>query len=284
MLILDNRETQMKIAIASHITLDSIDNQGAYYLGGSACYCGLICRQLGFETILVTKVGKDLPEDTRDFLNRNLADITPFEEECLTTKFSIRQYDDARQVTLLSKCNPLTVDDVSDIDADGWIVSPVIDEVPLEVLTAITEKGKFVMLDPQGYLRKVGPSGTISLHRSLDLDWSGISAVKADEDEFKILGPVNANFVISTTRRMIHMNEHSLQLDRIPTRDSTGIGDILSAVFTCVYLKEKDSRLAICSAAGAVRAALKANAFGLDKIPTKSKIEESTAILSKISI
>ncbi len=284
MLILDNRETYMKIAIASHITLDSIDNQGAYYLGGSACYCGLTCRQLGFETILVTKVGKDLPEDKRDFLNRNLVDIKSFEEECLTTKFSIRQYDDTRQVTLLSKCNPLTVDDVSDIDADGWIVSPVIDEVPLDVLKAITEKGKFVMLDPQGYLRKVGPSGTILLHRSLDLDWSGISAVKADEDEFKILGPVKSKFVISTTRRMIHMNEHNLQLDYIPTRDSTGIGDILSAVFTCVYIKEKDSRLAIRSAAGAVTAALKENALGLDKIPTKSKMEESAAILSKISI
>lgn len=270
----------MKIAIASHITLDSIDNEDNYYLGGPACYCGLTCRQLGFETILVTKVGKDLPEDKRDFLNRNLVDINQFEKECLTTKFSIRQYDDTRQLTLLSKCNPLTVDDVSDIDADGWIVSPVIDEVPLDVLRAITKKGKFVMLDPQGYLRKVQLSGTISLHRSVALDWSGVSAVKADDHEFKI-GPINADFVISATRRVIHMNEHKLRLDHIPTIDSTGIGDILSAVFTCIYIKEKDSRLAICSAAGAITAALKANAIGLDKIPTKSKIEEYAVILSE---
>ncbi len=272
----------MKIAIASHITLDSIDNKGDYHLGGPACYCGLTCRQLGFETILVTKVGRDLPEDKRDFLNRKL-DIKEFEKECLTTKFSIRQYDDTRQVTLLSKCDPLTVKDVSDIDADAWIVSPVIDEVPLDVLREITEKGKFVMLDPQGYVRKLETSGTISLNRSVTLDWSGISAVKADEDEFKILGRINANFVIYTTRRVIHMNEHKIQLDHIPTVDSTGIGDILSAVFTCTYIKEKDSRLAICSAAGAVTEALKANAIGLDKIPTKSKIKESAAIISRIS-
>ncbi|MGA7899917.1 MAG: hypothetical protein WCA39_13765, partial [Nitrososphaeraceae archaeon] len=139
-------------------------------------------------------------------------------------------------------------------------------------------------LDPQGYLRKVEPSGTVSLRRSIALDWSGISAVKADEDEFKILGPINADFVIYTTRRVIHMNEHKLKLDYIPTIDSTGIGDILSAVFTCIYIKEKDSRLAICSAAGAVTEALKANAIGVDKIPTKSKIEESAANISKISI
>lgn len=270
----------MKIAIASHITLDSIDNEDNYYLGGPACYCGLTWRQLGFETILVTKVGKDLPEDKRDFLNRNLVDINQFEKECLTTKFSIRQYDDTRQLTLLSKCNPLMVDDVSDIDADGWIVSPVIDEVPLDVLRAITKKGKFVMLDPQGYLRKVQLSGTISLHRSVALDWSGVSAVKADDHEFKI-GPINADFVISATRRVIHMNEHKLRLDHIPTIDSTGIGDILSAVFTCIYIKEKDSKLAICSAAGVKTAALKANAIGLDKIPTKSKIEEYAVILSE---
>jgi hypothetical protein len=41
--------------------------------------------------------------------------------------------------------------------------------------------------------------------------------------------------------------------------------------------------LATYSAAGAITAALKANAIGLDKIPTKSKIEEYTAILSKMS-
>jgi sugar/nucleoside kinase (ribokinase family) len=270
----------MKIAIASHITLDSIDNQDSSYLGGSACYCGLICRQLGFETVLVTKVGEDLPEDKRGFLKRNLG-IKQFERECLTTKFSIRQYNDNREVTLLSKCNPLTVDDVSDIDADGWIVSPVIDEVPSNVLRAITKKGKFVMVDPQGYLRKVQPSGTISLSKNVSLDWSGVSAVKADEDESKILGPINTDFVITTARRVIHMNEYELRLDHIPSIDSTGIGDILSAVFTCIYIKERDSRLAICSAAGAITAALKANAKGLDKIPTKSKIEEHTANFSK---
>jgi len=274
----------VKIAIASHITLDSIDNEDNYYLGGPACYCGLTCRQLGFETILVTKVGEDLPEDKRDFLNRNLVNINHFEKEWRTTKFSIRQYYDTRKLTLLSKCKPLTVDDVSDIDADGWIVSPVIDEVPLDVLRAITKKGKFVMLDPQGYLRKVQPSGTISLYRSVALDWSGVSAVKADEQEYKNLGPINADFVISATQRVIHMNEHKLRLGYIPTVDSTGIGDILSAVFTCIYIREKDSRLAICSAAGAIVAALKANGIGLDKIPTKSKIEEYAANFSKIFI
>ena len=276
----------MKIAIASHITLDSIDNEDGYFLGGPACYCGLICRRLGFEPILVTKVGEDLPEDKRDFLKRNLnLDIKQFEKNCFTTKFSIRQYnDDTRQVTLLSKCNPLMVEDVDDIDVDGWIVSPVIDEVPLDVLRAITMKSKFVMLDPQGYLRKVQPSGAITLQKSVALDWTGVSAVKADEDEFKLLGTINADFVISTTRRVIRMNEHELWLDYIPTIDSTGIGDILSAVFTCMYVKEKDSTLAIRRAAGAITAALKANAKGLDKIPTKSKIEEYAANLSKISI
>ena len=80
------------------------------------------------------------------------------------------------------------------------------------------------------------------------------------------------------------MNQHELLLDYIPTIDSSGIDDILSAVFACIYIKEKDSRWAICCAAAAITAALKANAKGLDKIPTKSKIEEYAAILSKIFI
>ena len=35
------------------------------------------------------------------------------------------------------------------------------------------------------------------------------------------------------------MNGHELRLDYIPTIDSTGVGDILSAVFTCIYIKER---------------------------------------------
>ena len=52
------------------------------------------------------------------------------------------------------------------------------------------------------------------------------------------------------------MNEYKIKLDHICARDSTGLGDILTAAFTCAYLKEKDPKWSLCYGAGAIKAAL----------------------------
>ncbi|HEX5978528.1 MAG TPA: ribokinase, partial [Nitrososphaeraceae archaeon] len=68
-----------------------------------------------------------------------------------------------------------------------------------------------------------------------------------------------------------------IKLPEVDTAYSTGIGDILSSAFCCAYLKEKDPVWAICFGAGAVRAALEANLEGLDKMPSKSNMEQSAS-------
>jgi sugar/nucleoside kinase (ribokinase family) len=263
----------LRIAVASHIALDTINNKDGY-LGGAACYCGLMCRQLGFDTILVTKVGEDFPLQMRYLLEAKGLRVKKF-EQCPTTRFELKQYDYSRELYLRAKCNPLTVNDVEHIDADGWIVSPIIDEVPLEVLREITRKNKFVILDPQGYTRKVQPSGLISIHRRITLDVSGISAIKVNEEELSSLRNVNPKFLISTATRTIRMNQYQIKLDHIDAPDTTGLGDILTAAFTCAYLKERDSKWSTCYAAGAVKAALETKSKGISKIPTKSQIEKN---------
>jgi sugar/nucleoside kinase (ribokinase family) len=263
----------LKIAIASHIALDTIDNRDGY-LGGAACYCGLTCGELGFETILVTKVGEDFPVDMRHLLQEKGLYIKRF-EKCHTTRFELKQHGYRREVYLHAKCNPLTVSDVENIDVDGWIVSPIIDEVPLQVLKEITRKNKFVILDPQGYMRKVDSSGLVSINRRINLDVSGISAIKVDEDELSALGNVNPKFLISTATRIIRMNQYQIKLNHIDAPDTTGIGDILTAAFTCAYLREGDPKWSICYAAGALKAALETKSIGINKIPTKSQIEKN---------
>jgi hypothetical protein len=85
----------------------------------------------------------------------------------------------------------LTEEDIGQIDADCWLVSPVIDEVPLKVLKAIIKNGgkrDFVMLNPQGYTRLINySSGAISLLDELTLDLSGITAISADKQELAAL-------------------------------------------------------------------------------------------------
>ena len=63
----------------------------------------------------------------------------------------------------------------------------------------------------------------------------------------------------------------------IDTPDTTGIGDILTAAFTCAYLKEGDPKWSICFAAGALKAALESKSIGIVKIPTKSQTEKNAS-------
>jgi sugar/nucleoside kinase (ribokinase family) len=39
------------------------------------------------------------------------------------------------------------------------------------------------------------------------------------------------------------MNQYQIKLGHIDARDSTGLGDILTAAFTCAYLREKDPKM-----------------------------------------
>jgi sugar/nucleoside kinase (ribokinase family) len=306
----------MKIAVASHLVLDSIhDVEGRITksLGGPACYCGLTARQFRFEVILATKVGKDFfSKLNANTLRDHGIAIKDYQisQEFPTTEFElILKKDSSRELFLLSKCAPLTVEDIQKIQTDCWLVSPVIDEVPADVLAAIIKNGgkrNFIMLDPQGYLRFLSyPSPQlqqplsssctpISLVDNLPLDLSGITAIKVDREELIALtggieglvgmqflqATKGVEFVISTTHNVIHLlhnNVHYWIGVDVDTSDYTGAGDILSAAFCCSYIKEKDPLWAICFGAGAVRAALETKLTGLNKIPSKSKIEENAS-------
>jgi sugar/nucleoside kinase (ribokinase family) len=269
----------LKIAVASHISIDNIDNQGGH-LGGSACYCGLVCREIGFDTTLVTRVGLDFPDEMRDFLNVKGLAIGQQDDNSPTTRFYLRYIDDWRQLYLISKCSPLTINDVKEVDVDGWIVSPIIDEIPLSVLKEITIKNQFVTLDPQGYFRKINNGGRVSTYKKIRIDLAGISAIKANEHEVYALktGTIHEpKFMILTKRSgTIQMGEYEITLDHFTeSPDRTGLGDILTAAFTCAYIKERDPRWALCYGVGAIQAALETRGFGIKKIPKRSQIERN---------
>lgn len=292
----------MKIAVASHIALDTIqDTKGRITesLGGPACYCSLTAREFKFKIELATKVGKDFSEDSRLMLHNNGINIEDTHiTDSPTTRFRIILKKESRDLFLLSKCSPITVEDIKEIETDCWIVSPIIDEIPYSVLKEIVNDNdnvEFVMLDPQGYIRTTTPDGRISLLNDLKLDISGISAIKVDPQELSALTGgrkgiegmqylqvcKGVKFVLSTEYRIIRLlydkMHYWIKLPEVDTAYSTGIGDILSSAFCCAYLKEKDPVWAICFGAGAVRAALEANLEGLDKIPSKSKMEQSAS-------
>lgn len=290
----------MKIGIASHIVLDTIKAGDAAVesLGGPACYCGITARRFGFDVELATKVGRDFPDGYRNILRDN--NITLHDRNITadpTTRFTLEPDGESRWLSLTSRCVPISEQDISEMKVDCWIASPVADEVPPTVLEAIKKnrgKKNFVMLDPQGYMRNVGPDGQITLKYSLDINLTGISAVKADTQELaaltgglqgvegmKALNARGVECVLTTEHRIIHMlyrdMHYWIKLRDIDTPDATGAGDILASAFTCAWIKEKDALWALCFGAGALRAALETGATGLAKIPAMSKIESSAS-------
>lgn len=291
----------MRIGIASHVVLDTIkgaDGKQSESIGGPACYCGITARQFGFDVDLATRAGKDFPLDKRNFLLEHKIAIKSEQfVDSPTTRFSLIAEGDSRRLVLQSKCDPISANEIKEMKVDCWLVSPVIDEVPLDVLAAIKQnKGKknFLMLDPQGYMRLVDSAGQVSFRDRLDFDMGGITAIKVDRQEMaaltgglqglegmRHLQSKGVEFVLATEHRIIHLlhkNMHYwIKMRDIDTSDSTGAGDILCAGFACAYLKEKDALWGLCFGAGAVRAALETKEVGLAKIPQISKIENSAS-------
>ena len=293
----------MRIAIASHIVLDKIkmnDGRILESIGGPPCYCGITSRRFGFDVSLVTKAGRDLPRKLYNTLQDNnivLSDSVLVNSP--TTKFLIISRGDSRDLRLRDKCEPLTVEDIQKTKADCWLVSPVIDELPRDVFAEIKHnrgEKNFVMLDPQGYLRLVNNQGSVYIRDTLEVDLSGISAIKVDDQEMAALtgglgglaGMLELHsrgieFVIYTEHRIIHLlhdqRHYWLTLQEIDSVDTTGVGDILCASFSCAYIKEKDPIWAICFGVGAVKAALETRQVGIAKIPLMRNIEETASYL-----
>ena len=183
------------------------------------------------------------------------------------------------------------------INTDCWIVSPVFDEVPYSVLEYLIEHNDkdFLMLDPQGYTRKLGTNNKILINENLNsLFFKNIDAIKLDPKELycfsggddiialrKLKLKNNINYALYSENKRIHMlNEDKhywLNIDKVETSDSTGAGDILASAFTCAFTKEQDPLWALSFGVGAVMAALRSKKNGIDKIPKKKYIEENAS-------
>jgi len=288
----------MRASILSNLVVDEIvsrNNISHQSLGGPAAYCGLTARKFGFDTILFTHYGKDLDSKYLEYLRKEgiiFNSTNPSEHP--TTRFVLRNFEDERELTLNSNCNALDIEEIKSVKSDCWIISPVFDEVSVELLrylTTTSEKG-FVMLDPQGYTRSVDSANKISLRKTIDLPLQDLNGIKLDSHEISCLTnglsgkdglrkirKYGIDYVIYTQDQSIHLLQDDrlywLNTPKIDSPDSTGLGDIITASFACTILKEKDPIWALCFAAGALSSALQTREIGIEKIPSKSAIEEN---------
>ena len=277
----------MKLDIFSHCTVDTIQINDSKYVvpGGPACYCSLTARILKFDVRLHTKFGPDFP------LVNYLTEQKIVFEDALSTKpttqFILNLVNSERTLFLQNKCE--SINSIT-LDTDSVIISPLFDEISIEMFEKIKKNANFVLLDPQGFLRRKNSENKIYLEHA-DLNLSNVSAIKVNPDELKcltsasnidgakILQKKGIDNVILTDKQSISLLSenkiYSITLPDIKLNDTTGIGDIFSATFCCTMLKEKDVLWALSFAGGAAQAALESRQIGLEKIPSKGAIESN---------
>ena len=277
----------MKLDIFSHCTIDTIQINDSKYVvpGGPACYCSLTARILKFDVRLHTKFGSDFP------LVNYLTEQKIVFEDALSTKsttqFRLNLVDSERTLFLQNKCE--SINNIT-LDTDSVIISPLFDEISIELFEKIKKDANFVLLDPQGFLRRKNSENKIYLEQA-DLNLSNVSAIKVNPDELKyltsasnidgvkILQKKGIENVILTDKQNISLLSknkiYSITLPNLELVDTTGIGDIFCAAFCCTMLREKDILWALSFAGGAVQAALESKQIGLEKIPPKGAIESN---------
>jgi len=277
----------MKLDVFSHCTIDTIQINDSKYVvpGGPACYCSLTARILKFDVRLHTKFGSDFP------LVNYLTEQKIVFEDALSTKpttqFILNLVNSERTLFLQNKCE--SINSVT-LDTDSVIISPLFDEISIELFEKIKKNANFVLLDPQGFLRRKNSENKIYLEQA-DLNLSNISAIKVNQDELKyltgtsnvdgikILQKKGIDSVILTDKQNISLLSknriYSITLPNLELVDTTGIGDIFCAAFCCTMLREKDILWALSFAGGAAQAALESKQIGLEKIPSKGAIESN---------
>ena len=253
--------------------------------GGPASYCSLTARKQKHDVNLYTKFGPNYPLE--EFFKENKINTPDALSSQSTTRFKIELNGSDRKLFVENMCDKINF---IENDNDGVIISPVFDEISLETYSQIKNPDNFVLLDPQGFLREKNSNNEISLKRT-SLDLNNINAIKMNPDELYALTGLTGNdgikqlqklgieYVIYTNKQEISLlvkdKLYTIFLPKMNLTDTTGIGDIFCSTFVCTMLKEKDFLWALSFAGGAAQSALESKAFGLEKVPEKSALENN---------
>jgi sugar/nucleoside kinase (ribokinase family) len=275
----------MKLDIFSHCTIDTIEfgDTVTEQIGGVACYGGLTARKLKFDVNLHTKFGPDFPQD--EYLTKNKLTHKNAQSNKPTTRFTIKLSGSDRIMYLENTCEPIEYEHSK---ADGFLVSPVFDEISSFTFDNLKKDCNFIFLDPQGFLRRVDSEKKVFLEKT-NTNLSKINTIKLSYDEImamsdgatiedmKNIQKRGVKHVLLTNKKEISLlaNDriYSITLPNNEVYDTTGIGDIFFTTFCCTLLKENDFLWALCFAGGAAQAALDTKEFGLKKIPERNDIE-----------
>ncbi len=267
-----------QLGVIGHIAIDKVITATGTrtQLGGPPSYISPVAQILGVGIRVATKVGEDLPEEfTRMLLDWGM-DVSVFTVHTPTTRFVLDYTRGGRGLAVDGVCADIEPEDVLDLP-DEVIIAPIAGEIPWRTLQAVTSRT--LALDPQGFIRDIGPDGSIRLKRWLDERLlARLSVFKASVEELGFitgttdagrglarLNELGVGVAIATLGEegaLVQTSDERLSIpvyecDRV---DPTGAGDAFLAGFFTEYVRDGD--LEWCAAMGAASASAVVETIG----------------------
>jgi len=182
--------------IIGNLTVDLIGD--SVRGGGPGYYAGLAIATLGDKAVLIGNVGRDYPKEEINRLQEYNVDLSLLNLVNRSTRFRI-EYHGSQRKLILADQGELIEESVipwNDLASSITIISPVINEISLNLLKRILRRSNYVTIDLQGFVRYTDHEGVISYYWSEEFNEiiSSSLIVHASEEEVRGLSsdPVEA--------------------------------------------------------------------------------------------
>ncbi len=302
-------DTSPLVVVAGHVAIDHIIDSADQItprkaLGGGASYSALALTSLGYRNSIVTKVGSDFPADWSDLLAQSGVDVDKsrvWDEK--TTAFRIDRTSEPRKLWLLARCRELAVHDFQKYTdktsrSQTLVLNPIAGEISLSLLDRVSKEFDFVLVDSQGFVRRISPkTSEVSFRSGVDISsLSGVDLLKADRQE--LCAWTGWRDVDSSLRQVSKFVDHilvssggeSVELfvngklkykaapHSVEALDTTGAGDVLLAVFAARYSETKEMKESLAFSVSA--ASLAVRKVGVEKaILSRKEVESSSKLV-----
>ena len=298
------------VLVAGHVAIDYIIDSADQVnprqaLGGGVSYSSLALTSLGYANSIATKVGYDFPSNWSNLLMRTGGvDVERSRvSDKKTTSFRIDRTVEPRKLWLLARCRELAAQDFqSDSEkAPGpqtLVLNPIAGEISLSLLDRVSKEFDFVLVDSQGFVRRIAPkSSEVSLRSGLDISsLSGVDLLKADRQE--LCAWAGSRDVDSSMRQISKFVDYVLLTSggesvelfekgklmyratphAVDALDTTGAGDVLLAVFAARYSETQDLKDSLAFSVSA--ASLAVRKYGVEKaILDRKEVESSSKVV-----
>ena len=290
----------LDIAVVGHFAIDQVDRDGNLLppsLGGTVTFSSLAAARLGAKVGIVSKVGPDFRDDHLLVFARSGIDISGVKKvRAPTTKYKLHYVGEERELTLLSRCDPIRPVDVGQLrkNIKAIHLGPIAGEIPLETIKEVAGWENVVLLDLQGVIRKFSKKGRVSIERSQQLPEiiDNVTIVKSALREGEMV--TNASGCEGVAKSFLDMgckiaivtlggegsyvstsHGESVSIPAIKPRkvmDFTGAGDAYAGSFLVEYMRTKDIRRSGIIASSAV--SFKVEGHSTSGFASREEVEE----------